>query len=156
MFLPVAWQVLHVLLSLLENFAPWYDWHIWHFAFFSSSVNCSVKKKNLDTSVVCMLRLCVLSEVSKEFLMCHQNVVQDISPFAWSINLTLWWAGRSFHFLYFNVSQMTVNDICGLFMPWTFKLKTNDIFYCSFCYLRNHLGSVQKCIIWILKVLEAS
>ena len=47
MFLPVAWQVLHVLLSLLENFAPWYDWHIWHFAFFSSSVNCSVKKKKL-------------------------------------------------------------------------------------------------------------
>ena len=82
-----------------------------------------------------MLRLCVLSEVSREILMCHQNVVQNISPFAW--------AGRSFYFLYFNVSQMTVNDICGLFMPWTFKLKNERHTLLFVLLLRNYLGSVQ-------------
>ena len=52
---------------------------------------------------------------------------------------------------------MTVNAIYGLqFMPWTFELKMHNIFSCTFCYLGNHLGSVQKCIIWIPKVLDAS
>ena len=101
-----------------------------------------------------MLKWCVFSEVSKELLS------RDVSPkcrakyiFLRLVNKLGVVIGRSFHFLYFNASQMTVNVIYGLFLPWRCKLKTNDIFCFSFRYLRNHLGSQQKCIKWIPRVL---
>ena len=68
-----------------------------------------------------MLRWCVLSEVSKERLMCNRNVVQDISLFAWSINLTLWWAGR----------KLYTGDVHSRLSVGSVQLKVTDSCYLS-------------------------